>query len=214
MPCRSPSRAGPRDSCRSRSRSPAASRSSPGRSGSCPFALAAGIVLEREWPGDFAYGLRHGGPGGVTWFALVGGAIALVVGIIAARNRPKERYGLGALAALLFVLPVAVHGFRQWTPLARTDANALSPQLLAAVQRLPKGAVVIAAPETSYRIAAAAPVYLVAAPVPHVANTKANDPASRVAAVERWLRTGDPSIPRRYGAGWAVTKGRLVRLPS
>jgi hypothetical protein len=179
-----------------------------------PFALAAGIVLEREWPGDFAYDLTHGGPGGVTWFALAGGAIALVVGIIAARNRPEERYGLGALAALAFVLPVAVHGFRHWTPLVRTDADALSPQLLAAVQRLPKGAVVIAAPETSYRITAAAPVYVVAAPVPHVANTKANDPVARVAAVSRWLRTGDPSIPRRYGAGWAVRHGRLVRLPS
>jgi len=177
-----------------------------------PFALAAGILLERQWPGDFAYGLREGGPGAVTWFALVGGAVALVVGVVAARNRPKERYGLGSLAALLFVLPVAVHGFRQWTPLNPTDAHALSPRLLAAVQRLPKGAVVIADPETSYRVAAAAPVYLVAAPVPHVANTKANDPATRVADVQRWLATGDPAIPRRYGAGWAVVKGRLVRL--
>jgi hypothetical protein len=179
-----------------------------------PFALAAGILLERQWPGDFAYGLRDGGPGAVTWFALVGGAIALVIGIVAARNRPRERYGLGALAALLFVLPVAVHGFRQWTPLNGTDTQALSPQLLAAVQKLPKGAVVIADPDTSYEIAAAAPVYVVAAPVPHVANTKANDPAARVADVEHWLATGDPSIPRRYGAGWAVVKGRLVRLPT
>jgi hypothetical protein len=179
-----------------------------------PFALAAGIVLERQWPGDFAYGLRNGGPGAVTWFALVGGAIALVVGIVAARNRPRERYGLGALAALLFVLPVAVHGFRQWSPLNRTDPNALSSALLAQVQKLPKGAVVIADPETSYRIAAAAPVYLVAAPVAHVANTRANDPAARVADVEHWLATGDPAIPRRYGAGWAVVKGRLVRLTS
>jgi hypothetical protein len=177
-----------------------------------PFALAAGIVLERRWPGDFAYGLRHGGPGAVTWFALVGGAIALVVGIVAARNRPRERYGLGALAALLFVLPVAVHGFRQWTPLVESDRQALSPQLLAGVQKLPKGAVVIADPETSYHIAAAAPVYVVAAPVPHVANTRANDPAARVADVKRWLATRDPAIPRRYGAGWAVVKGRLVRL--
>jgi hypothetical protein len=179
-----------------------------------PFALAAGIVLERQWPGDFAYGLRNGGPGAVTWFALVGGAIALVVGIVAARNRPKERYGLGALAALLFVLPVAVHGFKQWSPLNTTDSNALSPGLLASVKKLPDGAVVIADPETSYRIAAAAPVYLVAAPIAHVANTKANDPAARVADVERWLKTGDPAIPRRYGAGWAVVHGRLVRLPS
>src|SRR5581483_3716807 len=31
-----------------------------------PAALAAGIVLELQWPGDFVYGLRHGGPGAVT----------------------------------------------------------------------------------------------------------------------------------------------------
>ena len=27
----------------------------------CPLALVAGIVLQRLWPGDFDYGLRHGG---------------------------------------------------------------------------------------------------------------------------------------------------------
>ena len=179
-----------------------------------PFALLAGLVLQRQWPGDFAYGLRHGGPGAVTWFALVGGAVALVVGIIAARNRPRERYGLGALAAALFVLPVAVHGFLHWSPLNTTDPTALSPALLAQLKQLPKGAVVIASPNTSYEIAAAAPVYVVAAPVAHVANTKANDPAVRVAEVEHWLATGDPSIPRRYGATWAVVNGRLEPLPT
>ena len=164
-----------------------------------PFALAAGIVLERQWPGDFAYGLHDGGPGAVTWFALVGGAIALVVGIVAARNRPKERYGLGALAALLFVLPVAVHGFRQWTPLNKTDSHALSPQLLAEVQKLPKGAVVIADPETSYRIAAAAPVYLVAAPDRPRREHEGERPrhsGGRRRAVARHRRPGDPAQVR------------------
>jgi hypothetical protein len=31
--------------------------------------------------------------------------------------------------------------------------------------------------------------------------------------VERWLATGDPAIPRKYGATWAVRKDRLYRLP-
>jgi hypothetical protein len=179
-----------------------------------PFALAAGIVLERKWPGDFAYGLHHGGPGTVTWFALIAGAAALVFGIVLARDRPRERYGLAALAAVLFVLPVAVHGFRHWSPLNPTDPGALSPTLLAQVKRLPQGAVVIASPATSYEILAAAPVYAVAAPVPHVANTRANNPAARIADVQRWLATNDPSIPRRYGASWAVRNGRLIRLRS
>jgi hypothetical protein len=109
---------------------------------------------------------------------------------------------------------VAVHGLARWTALHPTDPGALPPALLEQVKRLPEGAVVIASPEQSYRIAAAAPVYLVAAPVAHVANTKANDPAKRVADVERWLATGDPAIPRRYGATWAVVHGRLVPLSS
>jgi hypothetical protein len=177
-----------------------------------PFALLAGYTLEHEWPGDFAYGLRHGGPGIVTWFALVGGAIALVLGVIFARDRPKEHFGLGAIAAALFVLPVAWHGFRHWTPLNPTDTSALSPALLRQVQQLPKGAVVIASAPVGYEILAAAPVYVVAAPIPHVANTKANEPAARIADVEHWLATGDPAIPRKYGATWAVKNGRLYRL--
>ena len=76
-------------------------------------ACSPGSCSSGRWPGDFAYGLRHGGPGAVTWFALIGGAAALVLGLVFARDRPKERYGLAALAAGLFVLPVAVHGFRQ-----------------------------------------------------------------------------------------------------
>jgi hypothetical protein len=177
-----------------------------------PLALGAGVVLQRHWPGDFSYGLRHGGPAAVTWFALVGGAAALLLGLVLARDRPRERFGLAAAAALLFVAPVAVYGFRHWTVLTPTDPNALPAPLLAQVQRLPKGAVVIASPAVSYEILAAAPVYVVAAPLVHVANTRANDPVQRIADVTRWLATGDPAIPRRYGATWAVEHGRLVRL--
>ena len=180
-----------------------------------PFALLAGWELEHKWPGDFGYGLRHGGPGVVSWFALVGGGAALVLGVVFARDRPIERFGMGAIAAALFVLPVALHGFRHWTPLNPTDTSALSPQLLRQVKGLPNGAVVIASAPVSYEILAAAPVYVVAAPIAHVANTRANDPAERIAEVGRWLATGDPAIPRRYGATWAVDKnGRLYRLPS
>ena len=64
----------------------------------------------------------------------------------------------------------------------------------------------IASPRTSYEILADAPVYVVAAPLAHVANTRANDPAQRIEAVDHWLATGDPAIPRRYGATWAVER--------
>ena len=78
---------------------------------------------------------------------------------------------------------------------------------------MPKGAVVLAPLGVSYRVAASAPVYLVAAPVVHVANTKANDPYGRARAVRHWVLTNDPRVAKKYGATWAIRSGRLYRLP-
>ena len=103
-----------------------------------PAALAAGIVLEREWPGDFGYGLSGSGPRVVTWIAFIGGAAALVLGAVFFRRRTvRERHGVAAVAAALFVLPVAVHGFRHWTPQVTSDPHALSPALLRELKRVP-----------------------------------------------------------------------------
>jgi hypothetical protein len=177
-----------------------------------PLGLVAGIALQRQWPGDFEYGLRHGGPGAVTWWAFAGAAVALALGLVL-RIRPiEERHLPAALAAALLVLPVAVHGFRHWTPRTPSDPDALTPALAAELARVPPRAVIIAPVQTSYRLLAAAPVYVVAAPESHVADTTSNRPRARVKDVERWLATGDPSIPRRYGATWAVRDGRLFRL--
>jgi hypothetical protein len=178
-----------------------------------PAALAAGILAERQWPGDFVYGLRHGGPALATWVAFVGGIAGIVVGLVWFRRRDvREWPARAAVAAALFVLPIAVHGFRRWTPLTTTDAYALSPAVRAELRRVPAGAVVIASPQISYGLAAAAPVYVVAAPPPHVANTRANRPYARVRDVQRWLATGDPAVLRRYHPTWAVKHGRLYRL--
>ncbi len=148
----------------------------------------------------------------VTWWALVGGVAALVLGLVLKLPPIGERHWLGAAAAALFVLPIAVHGFGHWTPRLKSDPQALSPELVRELRRVPPRAVIIAPLQTSYRILAAAPVYVVAAPPMHVADTKANRPYGRAKDVERWLETGDPSIPQRYGATWAVVKGRLQRL--
>jgi len=125
----------------------------------------------------------------------------------------RERHARAALAAALFVLPVAVHGVRRWTPLHPTDPKALSPALASELRRVPPRSVIIAPPQTSYRLLAAAPVYVVAAPPVHVANTRANMPYVRVKEVEKWLAGRAPGVARRYGATWAVRKGRLYRLP-
>jgi hypothetical protein len=77
---------------------------------------------------------------------------------------------------------------------------------------VPARAVVFSDTGTSYRIAAAAPVYVAAAPPAHVADTRANRPYARAKAVGRFLRSGDLAIPRRFGAGWIVVD-RTARAP-
>jgi hypothetical protein len=178
-----------------------------------PLGLAAGIVLQRLWPGDFAYGLRDGGPALAAWWAVAGGAAAIVVGLAVRPGPPRERHGLGAAAAVLFMLPLAVHAVSTWTPRVPRDVHALSPALVRDLRLVPPRAVIIAPLETSYRLVAAAPVYVVAAPPAHVADTTKNRPYERRRALLRWLRTRDPSIPRRYGATWEVTGRRLRPLP-
>jgi len=177
-----------------------------------PAALLAGIVLQRIWPGDFEYGLRHGGPAAATWIALVGGVIALVAGFVR-RPELREHHALGAAAAACFALPVLVHGLWHWSARVEEDPVALSPRLVHRLRTaVPPGAVVIAPVQTSYRVTAKAPVYVVAAPVTHVANTKANDPYGRARAVRHWVLTNDSRVAARYGATWAIRNGRLYRL--
>jgi hypothetical protein len=178
-----------------------------------PAALVAGVVLEREWPGNFGYGLAGSGPRIVTWIAFGGAAAGIVVGgLFLRRVSIRERHVVGAIAAVLFVLPVTVHGFRHWSPLVGRDPQALSPVLIQELRAVPAQAVVIASPEISYRIAAYAPVYLVCAPPVHVANTRANEPYVRVKQCERWLAGREPGVASEYGATWAVRKGHLYRL--
>jgi hypothetical protein len=178
-----------------------------------PAAFAGGIVLQRLWPGDFDYGLRHGGPALATWIALFGGAAALAVALLIRRPGLQERYGLGAAAMACFVLPVLVHGAWHWSPRVTEDPTALSPALIHQLRtRVPEGAIVLAPARESYRVVAAAPVYVVALPIEHVADTVANDPRGRAAAVRRWVRTNDPRVARRYRATWAIRDGRLYRL--
>ena len=70
-----------------------------------------------------------------------------------------------------------VHALWHWSPATPRDPDALSPRLVHNLRtKVPKGSIVIAPIRTSYEIEAVAPVYVVAAPLSHVADTKANDP--------------------------------------
>jgi len=172
-----------------------------------PAALGLGIAFQLVWPGDFGGKTLEAGAGWATWVAAIGGAAALVLGVLV-RPRLEERRTLFAgLAAALFVLPVAVHGFSEWTPPKRIGAGKLTPGLVEAVRaRVPKGDVVWSNPATSYELAAYAPVYIAVAPPAHVANTDANRPYERLARWKEFRRTGDLAIPRRAGARWLVVQ--------
>ena len=169
-----------------------------------PVALAAGFVLERAYPGDFGYTLRHGGPAAVAWLALLGGAAGVVVALLLGRRATCDRRGaLAGAAVALFLLPVAIDGFSRWSP--EPGERALPAGLVAALRtEVPAGAVVFSDTNTSYRIAAAAPVYVASAPPGHVADTEGNRPRERRRDAGRFFTTGRLEIPRRYGARWLV----------
>jgi hypothetical protein len=177
-----------------------------------PFALAAGIVLQQLYRGDFGLHYAHGGgPALVTWIALWGGLAGIVAAIVLARRGQGAYASAGMLASLavaLFVVPVAVHGFAHWDKGSQRDANALTPGLVQFLRtKVPERSVVYADLETSYRISAYVPVYVADAPPTHVADTKANDPAGRRLVWLEFLRTHNLAIPRHYGAGWLVLRG-------
>jgi hypothetical protein len=165
-------------------------------------ALAAGIALQIALPGDFGYVLDDAGPPWITWYAVVGAVVALVVGLV--RRAPPLEAPAG-LAAALFLLPVVVVGLGRWTPEEAPSGRALSPGLVEAVRaQVPAQAIVFSDQDTSYRLAAFAPVYVAVAPPGHVANTEANRPFERAEDARRFLRTGDLAIPESYGAGYLV----------
>ena len=179
-----------------------------------PVALAAGIALELAYPGGFS-GLSGSGPALATWIGLGGAAAALVVGLRFRVHR-ESRGPLVAAAVLVFALPVAVHGFRHWSPEPTSDPRLPTPGLLAALrQDVPERAVVFSDLETSYRIAAYAPVYVASAPPAHVADTSSNRPYGRRTLTNRYFATADITIPERLLATWVVVdKSRFhVRVP-
>jgi hypothetical protein len=178
-------------------------------------ALGVSIWLQLDYPGDFGLRTPHTGPGITAWIALFGGAAALVAGTALAWLRPtpeeedgNDRAWTAALAAAIFVVPVAVHGFANWTPKTPHDAYALSPGLVHFLQHdVPARSVVFGDLETSYRAVAFAPVYAVAAPPAHVANTRPNHVRQRRAAVLRFFARGeDLGIPRGWGAQWLILR--------
>jgi hypothetical protein len=171
-----------------------------------PLALVAGLALEWAWPGDFGYRLEEGGPTLPVWIALGGSLVAIVLGLLVRSRLPTlERADwLPAAACVLFVVPMAfTSGWEKPTPIQE-----LTPELVAALNaNAQPGDVVLSDPETSYWIAAYAPVHVAVSAPTHVGDTKANRPYERVEDWEEYVRTG--SFPGRYD--WVVLDGLRVK---
>ena len=114
--------------------------------------------------------------------------------------------------AALAVLPVALHGFTHWDEPPSTFKPLTQGLVQALRTKVPDRAVVFSDDDTSYKIAAFAPVYVANALPGHVADTKANRPYQRRTDERRFFHTGDLSIPRRYGATWLVVKTARSKL--
>jgi hypothetical protein len=177
-----------------------------------PLALIAGALLQWLYPGDFDYALDDPGPAWIVWIAVVGAVVALVVGYLR-RVRPPLEVNAG-LAAALFLAPTVAVGLADWNPVPTPPASTLSPGLVQAMRSsVPEGAIVYSDQETSFRVAAYAPVYIAVAPPGHVAATVENRPFERAEDARRFLRTGDLSIPQMYDAEYLVVDRLRLRLP-
>jgi hypothetical protein len=142
----------------------------------------------------------------VTWIAALGGAAALAfAALVRWPGIAERRERIAGVAAALFVLPVAVHGIANWEPRPESRAHRLTVGLVEALrEQVPERGIVFSDVQTSYRIAAQAPVYVAAAPPAHVADTEENRPYERREDVNAFLVSGDVAIPRRYGAQYVV----------
>jgi hypothetical protein len=170
-----------------------------------PLALGSGMFLQIVYPGDFDYVLKNPGPAWIVWLSVAGAVVALFVGLW--RRRPALETG-AALAAAAFLTPVVGGGLLDWRPPPPPTIATLSSGLVDAVRHdVDPGTIVFSDPETSFRLAAFAPVYVGSAPPGNVADTEENDPYARARAARRFLRTGDLSIPRRAGAEYVIVDG-------
>jgi hypothetical protein len=178
------------------------------------LALGCGIWLQLTYGGDFGLRAPRTEPALAVWIALYGAAAALAIGAVLAWTHRDSLLHAGrvrgltaAAAAFLFVLPVAVHGFSHWAPKNSGDAEALTPGLIRFLQAdVPPRSVVFGDLGTSYRAVAYAPVYAIAVPPSHAANTKPNQVFKRKRAWLKFLRDPSLYVPLRWRANWLVLR--------
>lgn len=171
-------------------------------------ALAAGAAVRWAFPPD-----GGSGPGEwPVWVALAGSVLALVA---AAWRRPEgpRVTAWAAAAAVALVAPSAVATLRglEQEPI---DGFALTGGLVQAL-RSSVGAedVVMAKPETAYRVAAEVPTLVVSLPIAHIADTERARPRERLRDTGIFFAPQTSAADRhavleRYDARWLVLDKR------
>jgi hypothetical protein len=172
-------------------------------------ALAAGAVVRWAFPPESGTGPGAEWP---VWVAAGGGALALAV---AAWRRPEgpRVTAWAAAAAVALVAPSAIATLRdlEQEPL---DGFALSGGLVQALRSsVGTEDVVMAKPETAYRVSAEVPTLVVSLPIAHIADTETARPRERLRDTETFFSPESSAADRheileRYDARWLVLDKR------
>ena len=171
-------------------------------------ALAAGTAVRWAFPPD-----GGSGPGEwPVWVAVAGGALALGVAVWRRLEGPSVT-AWAAAAAVALVLPSAVATLRglEREPL---DSFALTGGLVQALRgSVGTEDVVMAKPETAYRVSAEVPTLVVSLPIAHIADTEAARPRERLADTGVFFAPDTSAADRheileRYDARWLVLDKR------
>ena len=176
-----------------------------------PVALAAGIVLQLVYPGDFELRSAHGGPALATWIALWGGLAGIVAAIVLARrasDATSDRGSSPGSPSRSSSLPVAVHGFAHWRRAhapGRECAHARPRPVPARGRAGARGRLRRPRDELPHLRLRAGLRRQRAADA--CRGHEGERPDARRDALLEFLRTDDLAIPRRYGAGWLVLRG-------
>ena len=140
------------------------------------------------------------------WLGIVGALAGIAIAVLRPIRFEATRWA--AFAALAFVVPFMVAGLGSLDRQDEPDPYGLTPGVIAALRDLDDDDVVLAPIQTSYRVAAFAPVYVAAMPQSHVADTEENQSRERQRDVIRFFARGKLDDGR--AAGDARTLGRRL----
>jgi hypothetical protein len=166
-------------------------------------AFAVGLIASLVLPAD-----ELGAYGWATWLAVAGTTVGL--GLAAWKRPAGPAPGpWAAVAAVALVFPFGVATALDLEPEGR-DPLGLSGGLVAALRaNTAPGDVVLARSDTSYRVAAEAPVYVVSAPPTHATDTGTSQLRERLADTALFFTLETSNTDRRalldkYGVSWLV----------